>query len=237
MSKLNQKAYPLIVELIGLPGAGKTTLVQGLALAANQSESPFLDRLQFNQWNSRRSRLKRLLWMLVHLWELLRGLFWSVLFYTSFERKDWSSFVRLLRPLRMLIFQRMYCLDDTQKYLVLDQAIVQQVWSISVLSNWFNEGLLRKYLNCFTKILGKKTLYVFVRSSPELASQRVAGRDNGDSRFELLGIREREKLFTQGERVLDVLVEMLECLGCRVVELNAEDDLAVKVQKLQSFLR
>jgi hypothetical protein len=236
MNASQKKSCPLVVELIGLPGVGKTTLVQGLASVMHQGKPTFLDRMQFNQWSARQPRLKRWSWMVIHFWELLRALFWGGLFCISFERKDRASFARLIRPLRMLMFQRMFCSDDSRGYLLLDQAIVQQIWSISVFSNRFNQCLLRKYLSSFTGELKENTLYVFIQSTPGLASERVSHRDNGDSRFESLDVLEREKLFIEGAEVMGILIEILERLGCRVMRLNAEDDVAIKVKQLQSAL-
>jgi hypothetical protein len=167
-------AKPRIVELFGLPGAGKTTITKGLALGnmatREQVSTAWRNQSVFQRAAIAGKVLPDLDWM--------RSIF-ALAIHTPLTKSE--SLMRLARLAVTKPWLRSQAGD-----LLFDQGLLQRLWSI-----FYTEGVndpphapLTRLLSQFYQ--GMEVQIVMIEVSPELAAQRVHGRSVGSSRLDEL---------------------------------------------------
>jgi len=154
-----QGKQPLVVELVGLPGAGKTTLERSLTI-------PHAGRRTIPFWRTPlTSASLAVLWHAFALAIAVRP------FRISQLRRAFAVFFMLRAHANLKV-----------PLVVLDQGLVQKVWSMIVEA----DGIPQARLNALIKACGDfgPVTLVFLKSSPELASTRIMERPSGNSRFD-----------------------------------------------------
>lgn len=112
---------PLVVEAIGLPGAGKTTFVDSLASIAR---SP-LTRAELYSEFSTRSKLQRIVDALVHM--APGSLFQSAQYANQIRRKSaGSTAIALSLPYHEAVLAKFR--KQTNRMILLDQWTIQTAW-------------------------------------------------------------------------------------------------------------
>lgn len=164
-----------MIELFGLPGAGKTTIIKGMQFSGEMiSREEASAAWRDESFLTRASILARILpdfaWM--------RSII-SLVFCTPLTKGE--SLIRLSRLAATKPWLR--SLDGN---LLFDQGMLQRLWSI-----FYTEGVTVPPLAALTRLLKQyyaehDVVIVVIEVSPELASQRVCGRSFGSSRLDLL---------------------------------------------------
>lgn len=214
-----------MVELFGLPGAGKSTLAARLDLPA--------ETLRREDVVSARKALPpgRLVALALHTLSDWRWI-WA-LAMLGLRMPVWS--LQALDRLVRLAVTRTW-LNAQTGLVVLDQGPLQAIWSI-----FFTQGMAhppRRELARVLRLLyaGMDVVLVELAVRPELAATRINGRKNGGSRLDGLPVdTARSKL-----REVDVLpAELLAAVreaGLDLRSLSGERDLASLTGELQQIL-
>lgn len=227
------------IEFIGLPGAGKTTLADGLALQLRGAGFSVTTRSEMNEWISQQSNWKKVILRLRYFVKLLPSLVRTTFFYLSIKPRPFQGkfFARLLRPHKAQIVQDIFVSAVNGRLLLLDQAGLQQIWSLIVFADTLNKPLLEQYASELVQQKTQACLYVYLYVKPELSDMRVAGRSHGDSRFENMESGSRIALFSRSQSILNVLVSCLNNSGEKVITLNASDDIPKNIALLEDAIR
>jgi thymidylate kinase len=149
---------PFIVELAGLPGAGKTTLEQAIAL-------PHISRDGLSVWKTPRSQA---------------------------ALKVLRLALRLARstPPRRIALRRAFALyfmlrasaAEANALVILDQGLMQKVWSLVVERRVWPAAALEDLAKATAPFMADAVIWLDAPS--ELAAARIAGRTNGTSRYD-----------------------------------------------------
>lgn len=214
-----------IVELFGLPGAGKTTIIEGLELGGQmvtREEASAAWRGQ--SYLTRASILARILpdfaWMRTIV---------SLAVHTPLTKGE--SLLRLSRLAATKPWLR--SLDGN---LLFDQGLLQRLWSI-----FFTEGVIDPPLVVLTPLL--KQYYakldvqiVVIEVSPELASRRVHGRSTSGSRLDPLPEDEVLAKLRNSASLPRALLTAANEAGLSVITLDGSGTPDEVVAKLQAII-
>ena len=162
-----------IVELFGLPGAGKTTLVSGLSLPPGTIQREDLAR---GRSALSAVQLVRLALATLADWRWLGAL--AVLAWQTPIRHSEA----LGRLLRFAVFKTW--MRQQGLLLVLDQGPIQALWSI-----FFTEGSTRLPCGALARVIdllyADISVVVFeIAVQPDLAATRITSREAGNSRLD-----------------------------------------------------
>lgn len=172
-----------IVELFGLPGAGKTTLVSGLSLPPGTVQREDLAR---GRSALSRGQLVQLILTTIADWRWVWAL--AVL---AWQTPIWHR-EGLGRLVRLAVFRTW--MRQHGRLLVLDQGPIQALWSI-----FFTQGCTPPPRRALVRVIS--LLYAEISVTlcelavqPDLAATRITSRETGNSRLDglPLGITRRK---------------------------------------------
>lgn len=198
---------PLVLELVGLPGAGKTTLarrvVERLAEEGYLCCNPRFSRPgSEGEWTSRMRRLVAMATSYI----ANRRLAVTVL-----------QFGLAIRPLRL---RRLKWLREPLDFvytirtaswkhdlIILDQAFLQAIWSATVHGTLPRAPLLERLSLQATSASGARVIFLYLVVDPETALERIAGRRGARSRFDRLSPEDRAILLAALQERLAQIVD------------------------------
>lgn len=97
-----------------------------------------------------------------------------------------------------------YYTNDFNRPLILDQGMVQRIWSILVWREGFDRAELERLVQSLAPL--SPTLIVWIRIPVEVAVRRVAERPHGRSRFDKRPIRDIHEELSKEERNFELLL-------------------------------
>jgi hypothetical protein len=232
---------PLIIEFAGLPGAGKTTLVDRIVEMERQGNLGILSFRHLSHLAYRKNRTKQRLLrvtgaaaLLVKKREMMLHLLRYALLSKPFIRSR-LQYVWDLVALAQQLDGRKVSLPAEHRAELLDHGFVQTLGSLAVPRvsahmeklEAFVAGALADWVDGL----------VWVECSPEIALSRVRGRVGGGSRFD----RWPDEVFRQNQTtmltVLGDAVQRAGRAGVPVLTISAADSLAVNAVKVRAWLR
>lgn len=220
---------PSAVELFGLPGAGKTTIVNG-ATADLPRETQFTTRAQVSAaWQEqpflrRTSVVARALtdaeWM---------GAVGSLVLRTPLRKPE------SLRRLSRLTVNKAW-LRSLKGQMLFDQGLLQRLWSI-----FYTEGVDEPPHAPLTRILrqfyqGMAVQIVAIEVSPEIAAERVHERVIGNSRLDDLPENVVQARLDSTARLPGALLSAARDAGLSVITLDGSAPLDVLFKQMQAIL-
>lgn len=220
----------LVVEFLGLPGAGKSTIARALVAALQAEGIAVRTTDDFVAWLARQSRLRKLAilvrngsWAGRQLWTALRfGLSLRPLAGFSLSRV-------VLVPFINCCFEA-YRAQDRAAVLVMDQANMQLVWSVGAYAERHDARLLHELSRVAR---GRSlTLFAFISASPEVSAERIRLRPSALSRFDRETPSGLADALNGAARLMDDLAGSLKRDGGALVELDATASVEVNARRL-----
>lgn len=190
-----------VIEMIGLPGAGKTTLVGKL-----------IDLDEKNNYKFSLLRKK------ANFKEKIMFLFFLCKFY-FFSSKVLSP--EIYKRIKYIYILRSCLLNEKHQMLILDQGLVQAVWSLVMRLPKEPKDLTELIRVCCGDLLPNKVIWVKV--TPNLAVSRLKKRINeGGNRtgFDQLANEQLVVSFEKGEVLFKKIFMCLNKLGVELVDIN-----------------
>ena len=214
----------MIVELCGVPGCGKTTVVEELRRKKNIS---FITR-------------KELLKTQKHTY------IDHFLFYfnrTGRSREQLSAILRYARNYdhrtRKYIYKLLEMAEaveqNEEKDMILDEGVMQLITSVPF-DEGIKDGTLDEVKGILTDIILKKYYLVYCDLAPEKASERIVRRGRRDDRYRTAGDDRRVALLKAKKDNLEYVREYMSDRLAGTLILNMEDETESNAEKLYSFV-
>ncbi len=187
----------MIVELVGLPGAGKTTIRGLVSVPHGVKGSVPLSGLRPTP-------------------ELLRAA-WHIAVLCASTRP--FAFGRLKRGFNLTVFLRHY--QDHGQTILLDQGMVQKLWSILIDARSYPRSRLDHVMRALRPFAPDHIVWIV--TPPDISAGRITGRRHGNSRMDGLPLDQSVPQLTVTAEVLDMLVNEYQTqTGTPVTKLQGE---------------
>lgn len=203
---------PIVIEFIGLPGAGKTTTAQ---IAIDK-----LSRVGFRCFGlstlDKPETLEKKKGGLYSKLKMLNLFVYSCIFHSRIAA-DALIFVLNVRPIRATNIRRFVQLiarlpqlgnqmKDGYDFIVLDQGLIQAIWSIVITGE---HPAANRYLErVLTSILEEFPLFVImIDVETELAIDRIISRPTMRSRFDRMSALEAETVLSKHKELFEQIVQ------------------------------
>jgi thymidylate kinase len=219
-----------VVEFLGLPGAGKSTVARALVAALQAEGIAVRTTDDFVAWLARQSRLRKLAilvrngsWAGRQLWSALR-------FGLSLRPLAGFSLSRIvLVPFINCCFEA-YRAQDRAAVLVMDQANMQLVWSVGAYADSHDARLLHE-LSRVARGRGA-TIFAYVSASPDVSAERIRQRASVSSRFDRETPAGLAEALAGATRLIANLAGDLKLDGGLVIELDAQASVEINAGRL-----
>lgn len=168
----------MIIEIFGLPGAGKTTVYNSLK-STNSEESNLIGSSEFSEYRRNIDRLET-----IKLFSQdLSGTIKYLMFLKKINAiKNKSELKRALKN-KIIPFQLSNFFDKNKdKALIFDQLYIQNVWSILFNAKYNDYSVIDTLLKFDIHLRTKK--YIYINVDLHEAVDRIANRGKGNSRFD-----------------------------------------------------
>jgi hypothetical protein len=210
---LHFKARPIvIIELVSLPGAGKTTICNALTLAVATKGSVPLRALRPT------APFLSAFWQLMKLALGARPL----------------RLNRLKRAFNAAVLLRHY--QPASLSIVLDQGTVQKLWSILADAENYSQRQLDVTVRALVPFAPDHL--VWIETPLDLALERLAARVGGNSRYDGLTPEKARSLLAQRAGLLKALAERLSTAGnSQLLVLDGEQPARANARTIEALLR
>lgn len=202
----------MIVECVGLPGAGKTTVCKMVLEPHGGKGTVPLTAMRPNR------AVLRVAW---HIFALC-------LTARPFDLK------RLTRAFNLVLFLRHY--EHRDLMILLDQGIVQKVWSILADSAHHSSRRLDQAIASLLPFA--PDWVVWLETPPDAAAQRLGARVGGNSRYDTLPLDEVLQQFANRQTLLRKLTEQFCNTGrARLLEIDGTHSAVANAARIDALFK
>lgn len=225
---------PLILEFVGLSGAGKSTVANALVEKLRQRNYRCAHRHMIGgQELSRAVHFRRLGWYLLSHPRVLRA---AARLGLPAARKGAS---RLREALRFHIWS--YRLTLARKLgidiVVLDQGVVQEAWGLMVRQPGWDRTALQAAVEDVIRGTPAAYAMVYFEVDRETATRRIAARSDGESRFDQLPQPEMQQLLDHHAPDLRLMYDtVLRSLNLPSLPVDGSRPVAELVTEIAAFV-
>jgi hypothetical protein len=203
-----RRAEP-VIEFVGLPGAGKSTITRALP----------------PEWPTSRNTDPAPLPLLRRVW-LYRHALGFMLSIRPLEWKDIGRLAKLAAELR-------YYERGAAAPLVIDQGMIQKLWSILLDRDRYSPAALERLVAALAPTAAD--LVVWLSTPPDVAAQRLASRNGGNSRLQKRPDEEMKVGLVVGQSLYVTLVDLYSRhAACQVLHLSGTDPVEVSAAKVKA---
>jgi hypothetical protein len=159
VKNIRDKGGPVVIELAGLPGAGKSSLAKAVSIPhAGRADLSWLEaRLAGPMWPVAMATL-RLLFSIRPL-----------------------KLRHVVRAAKLIATLRFYG-PSRHRFVILDQGIVQKLWSLVIETGTYSDEYLEEVVTALVPFTADHLIWISVQ--PDVAAQRIVNRKGGKSRFD-----------------------------------------------------
>ena len=221
---------PVVVEFLGLPGSGKSTVCRQLqAVLAVQGIRSVMTQ-DFVRWSASQTRLRKLTHALRAPVRTMRHLFSALRFWWSLDRRSAASFRRAILAAPIAASLARYLQTTDAQVMLLDQADMQGVWSIGALASRHDAKALERLLS-ITGTWAPRA-YVHLEADVAFAIGNISGRADGGSRFDRVESRYVESALQQALPLMNAIADWLRVHHDLVLTLPARADVDRKAREV-----
>lgn len=220
------KCEPTVIEMFGVPGVGKTTLVTAVVQEGYQ-----LTRSELTAaWNrlSLQKKSAFLLRSLINVQCVASAARFA--FRTRLIKSE--SLVRLVR-----LIAKTHWIRSHRGEMLLDESFLQEIWSICISAGRSepDEVALARLIRCL--YAGVPTHIVFVEADPAIASLRISDRSHGCSRLDGLALPIVKAQLARTARLPHAIIAAAEVAGLPVERLDGADLVEANADRLRKLLQ
>ncbi|MBD2359253.1 AAA family ATPase [Tolypothrix sp. FACHB-123] len=230
----NKVNAPIVLEFIGLPGAGKTTVFQQVvAQLKQQGVSVAAGDQILRDW--KHQPLWQRLWKLIPQTQNQWRILWqSLLLATQVKPTNWLSFSKAIKTYANL--KRIDAIAQSQKeqLILLDQGLLQEIWSIGITGTTPDLEDIRQELGL---IFSQRSIAIVdFQINVETAIHRIKNRPTDQSRFDLMSQEAALQLLSQYAPYLQDIINCAQTFHIPVLEIDSSLAVDEKTQNIVSWI-
>ena len=229
---LTRKPKPLIVELVGLPGAGKTTISQQVALKLRERGLQIVSRDEIlNQWKQK-NLLQKALQLLpdnLNHWHILIN---SLAFAFEVKPINLQSFSKAVKIFTNVSRNDAVARSQECEIILLDQGLLQETWSVSITGSPPQTKYLKRELTPLFD--NRSTIILYCQIDIDTALHRVQNRQTMTSRFDLMDSKKAYSILEKYSFYLDKIIHCAQT--CDIPILAIDSLLSIKEQSEKAVL-
>lgn len=225
---------PVLVEFLGLPGSGKTTLVNAIQPVLSSQGLRVATKVDLHNWKRDQHRLINLNLLFKRPLRTFKHLFNIWMFLCSLDSFKNVGFKRALTGVLINLQLDAFISDRDFDVILMDQGALQNLWSITAFSSKFSKKSLQTCVNDGTDLKYLDTLYVNVTTTPELSATRLEERNLSDGRFDLLDNNHRYAAIKKSHEVMTVLLDMANNVNKSALTVDASEPVQNKASIIVS---
>lgn len=191
---------PLIVELVGLPGAGKSTIVAETLRRLRLAGHPVRDRAELGPGVSRAERAFRL----AGSWARHPALLTGALAIAVGAGGLGAS--RIRHAVKLAAWAPRLAGLEADQTVLLDQGMVQQAWSALVRAPG-RGSQVDALLQAVARSVSARFVFIYCDLPPDLAASRIAGRATALSSFDRIPAAAARRMMAEEEGSLRALFQ------------------------------
>ncbi len=208
-------------EFLGLPGAGKSTVVRQIATLLGGAPDEEMARMtSITDWKA--APLAELLPRRTAEWRVLAR---SLMLALPLKPVARLSRFRVAIPLASAhrrAARAIAAAGCATGRVIADEWVLQRIWSIIAFSNSWSSQNLQKLTN---DLCGQRRTFVIHLNCPvEVAATRIEQRGTRHSRFDRMPFAERARLLTSAAHGMESIARYAQETGCNVVRIDAKPD-------------
>jgi len=225
----------MVLEFLGLPGSGKTTVCCQLQaqLAANGIHAVMTK--DFVVWSANQSRRAKLMHALRAPVRTTHHLFAALRFWWSLDRLSAASLRRAISAPSIAASLAYYLQATDAPVILLDQADMQGAWSIGAHASQFDGGALARLLAMAISWFPRA--YVHTDADAAFAAGNIAKRSDGGSRFDGQNPEHTQSELQQAQPLMNAIAEWLRVHHDQTLTLAARVDVDQKVRETVDFVQ
>lgn len=243
---------PLIVEFVGLPGAGKTTVLQQVAAQLKSENQSIVQRDEILTAWRRSSRLHRSLNLIPQNQTQWQVLLQSLIFATQVKPVNLQSFSKASKIFSNAKRLDAVCngtfhsmngaatesnhsaFDRTCQAILLDQGLLQETWSVGITGQPPTTTALQSILS--TLVQSRAMAIISFKIDIETALQRIQNRPTHNSRFDQMQLDAARSRLEQYAPFLEDIVACTQALGVPLLEIDATQAIEEKTKKITHWI-
>ena len=213
MSSLRRDGLPLVIELVGLPGSGKSSITRAVqARHLGRGDLRILEA--------------RLGWPVVQLLVAALNLALSARPF---------SIARIARAFKLVGFLRYYRRHRNLP-IIMDQGLTQKLWSMLAETQDFSLPLLTTTVRRLAPFAADHLIWV--ETPAHIAADRIAGRTGGNSRFDGHPQDENAARLVNLLELYKLIAELFERhTNVHVLSLRGEDPIAENAARIDLLIK
>lgn len=194
-------------ELYGLPGSGKTTIVNSINKSSKEFDLNILTSNDFSIWKKDIGTIGKLCVIAkqpLNTIYLLITVFW---FIFSFKFITSNTIKRAIYfPIGYFLRQQ-YCQENLDRIILLDEGTIHKIWTLTIKCKGYSKKRLNALINKVDDCNKMKINFIYVECSTLTSYnrifERIDSRVRNNSRFNRMGSDELKLYLDKGENLIN----------------------------------
>lgn len=228
---------PLLIELVGLPGAGKTTVEHKLIEELKQQNIKYIATPGLRKKCRQDIPSYKKFWefsiILLKNFDLVIYLFIFALYIKPLNIESFRLVKQFFFTLQLINYKNKSMYD----VMILDQGLINNIWSIIISGNSFNSKVLCTIIR---KLIDRKAMerFIFMEIDVETAVERIENRVTTDSRFDRMDNESIKRVLYKSKGFMNEIIKLTsESEKVDILEINAEDEITYKIKYIADWIQ
>lgn len=224
----------LIVESLGLPGAGKTTISQPIASKLRERGLRVVSRHEIlKQWRQENVWQKAIQLLPDNLnhWHILIN---SLAFAWQVKPLNRQSFAKAARIFTNVKRNDTVARTSDCEIILLDQGLLQETWSVAITGTPPAAKYLKREIT--TLFHNRATIILHCKLDIDAALHRVQNRQTMSSRFDLMDVKTAASVLQEYSIYLERIIHCARTCNVPILEIDSSRSLAEQSEKAASWI-
>ncbi|BAY32317.1 thymidylate kinase [Nostoc carneum NIES-2107] len=230
---------PLILEFVGLPGAGKTTVCREVASRLNnQGVSVIRGDEILQQWKQQSTwqRLIKLIPQTLNQWQILLYSLFLAFQVKPTNRQSFSKAAKIFANVKRLdaIARSAAPIPQNSQIILLDQGLLQETWSVGITGTTpAAESIKQELALLFHQ---RPMAIVYFQIDVDTALKRIQNRPTAESRFDRMHPEAAQQLLSKYVAYLQHIVNCAQAFNIPILEIDSLLPIDEKAQRILSWM-